>query len=307
MSFDPSASRAIDFLAQSGQTSIEELSPEQAQAQYLSNFSQVQLPQEAVAESRETYAGRIRLRVWRGIGAPETGARGLLYLHGGGWVIGAPETHEDICRSVANRAKAVVISPDYGLAPAAVFPTGLKQCMAVMHDLAAAPDAFGIDPARLAVAGDSAGGNLAAVLTILARDGAVPPVSAQLLLYPVTDCRQIAQSYVEKAVDCGLTAGEMAWFRAHYLPNREDWTDWRASPLLAASLAGVAPGFVALAGQDVLFDEGAAYAARLAAEARCITRSWPGQIHGFMAMRGLIPEGDEAINDMVAAWMDLAP
>ena len=307
MSLDLSARHALEVLADEGQALIETQSAAQVQRQYLSNFAKHQRTLEAVADSSETQVDKIRTCIWRGIGAPITGARAILYLHGGGWVIGSPETHEDICRSIASRAQAVVFSPDYALAPDRPFPAGLNDCTKVLADLTANAEAYGIDPKQIAIGGDSAGGNLAAVLAIMARDGTVPAVTAQLMFYPVTDCRQITESYVEKADGFGLSAAAMAWFLDHYLRHSNDRQDWRASPLLVPSLAGVAPGFIALTGQDVLLSEGEAYGARLEAEASCIVRRWPGQIHGIASLRGLIPEGDDAIDALIAAWNHFAP
>ncbi|TGV76578.1 alpha/beta hydrolase, partial [Mesorhizobium sp. M00.F.Ca.ET.158.01.1.1] len=137
----------------------------------------------------------VTIRIHRGIGAPRTGARAVLYLHGGGWVIGNLDSHDEICRWLANLGNAVVICPDYRLAPEHKFPAGLEDCAAVLRFMAGNAGDLGIDPARIAVAGDSAGGNLAAVLTLLARDGLAPPLAAQILIYPNTDARQIADSY----------------------------------------------------------------------------------------------------------------
>lgn len=303
----PSAKKALQVLANSGQDPIETLSPQAAQSQYLSSFGQHQLPLENVDNSLEANVGQTRIRLWRGKDAPVAGARALLYLHGGGWVTGSPETHEDICRSIANRAQAVVISPDYALGPQHPYPGGLRSCAAVLSDIASNSGSYGIDPTQIAIGGDSAGGNLAAVLAIMARDRTVPDITAQLMLYPVTDCHQNTQSYTEKADGFGLTSAAMAWFRDHYLGTDGNVGDWRVSPLLAPALAGVAPAFIGLAGQDVLLSEGEAYAHRLETEAACITKRWPGQIHGFASLRGLIPEGDEAIDALVSAWNHFAP
>lgn len=301
---DTSARLALSQAAQVGDPPVESGEPTSAREAYLKGFFDSQLPFEVVAESAEIWVGTLRLRLWRGQGAPLTAAPALLYLHGGGWVIGAPETHEDICRTLANRVGAVVISPDYRLAPDHPFPAALTDCAAALRFIVAQSQSVGINPARIAVGGDSAGGNLAAVLALLARDGEVPPLVAQLLVYPVTDQRQNSDSYRRYAEGFGLTAKAMAWFRGHYMAEA---TDWRASPLLAASLQGVAPAFVALAGHDVLHDEGAAYAARLAAESRASLRVWPGQIHGFVSMGRVIPEAAEALSAIANAWRELDP
>lgn len=304
MTLDASAAEALRQAALAGARAIETCTPMQARQDYLQGFAQSQLPLEAVAEAREIWTGSLRLKLWRGQGAPLNDAPALLYLHGGGFVIGAPETHEDICRALANRVGAVVIAPDYRLAPEHPFPAGLHDCAEALRHIVAQSQSLGLNPARIAVAGDSAGGNLAAVLALLARDGEVPPVVAQLLIYPVTDQRQNSDSYRRCAEGFGLTAKAMQWFRTHYgaAPS-----DWRASPLLAPSLTGVAPAFVLLAGQDVLRDEGAAYAARLAAATSAKLQIWPGQIHGFVSMGGVIPEAAEALTALAGAWRALDP
>ena len=231
----------------------------------------------------------------------------MLYLHGGGWVIGAPETHEDICRTLANAVGAVVVSPDYRLAPEHPFPAAIEDCAATLAWMHEQADMLGIDPKRILVGGDSAGGNLAAVLALMARDATVPPVIGQVLIYPVTDQSQASDSYRRHAKDFGLTSAGMRWFRDHYLPRGADPADWRFSPLAAATLEGVAPAHVVLAGHDVLFDEGRAYADRLAAEAHATCRLWPGQIHGFVSMGGAIPQAREALETIADAWRSMDP
>jgi len=135
----------------------------------------------------------------------------------------------------------------------------------------------------------------------------VPAVIGQVLIYPVTDQSQASDSYLRYAEGFGLTAAAMKWFRDHYLPEAASGADWRASPLSAASLAGVAPAFVILAGYDVLFDEGAAYAERLSLEAQATSQTWPGQIHGFVSKRRAIPEGQEALEAIAMAWRAMDP
>jgi len=249
--------------------------------------------------------GPVTLRVHRGIGAPRTGARAVLYLHGGGWVVGNLSSHDEICRWLANLGNAVVVCPDYRLAPEHKFPAGLEDCMAALRFMAENAGELGIDPARTSVAGDSAGGNLAAVLALLARDGLVPRLAAQILIYPNTDARQTADSYRRFGDGFGLTAATMAWFRDHYVRTPDDIMDWRVSPLLSSSLAGAAPAFVVIAGHDILADEGAAYAERLRAEGvPLVLRPWPGQIHGVVSMGRHILAARQAVSE-AAAWLQL--
>jgi acetyl esterase len=306
-SLDPSARKALNWPGEP-EKPVEDCTPEEVRRQYLAGFARFQVPLEPVGAASEEDVGGIRIRVWRGWNAPQTAAPALLYLHGGGFVIGAPETHEDICRILANAANAVVISPNYRLAPEHPFPSGLEDCAATLAWMVSEASGLGLDPARIVVGGDSAGGNLAAVVALMARDGEVPPVIGQLLIYPVTDQRQTSESYRRYANGFGLTAEAMRWFRDHYV-GKEDRTqlDWRASPLLAPSHSGVAPAFVVLAGCDVLFDEGLAYAEALEKQTRCSRRIWPGQIHGFVSMSKAIPEAREALDAIVDAWRAMDP
>lgn len=303
ITLDDSARRALAWPGEP-ETPVERLSPEAAHQQYLDGFAAAQHPPEEVASVEERNLEGLRLKIWRGKGAPATGAPALLYLHGGGWVIGAPETHEDICRILANAVGAVVVSPDYRLAPDHRFPAAVEDCATALRWMVDEAATLGIDPARVVVGGDSAGGNLAAVTALMARDGSVPAIIGQVLIYPVTDQNQTGQSYTDCAEGYGLTAAGMRWFRDHYVSQAE-WDDWRASPLKAQSLAGVAPAIVILAGADVLFSEGKAYADRLESEASCTTKIWPGQIHGFVSNGGRIPEAAEALAAIVAAWREI--
>lgn len=304
---DESAKRALAWPGDP-EKPVEDCAPQEARRQYLNGFVRMQKPLVEVDEVLESRIGDMRLKIWRGRGAPRHQAPALLYLHGGGWVIGAPETHEDICRILANSVGAVVVSPDYRLAPEHPFPAAAKDCAATLVWMNEQAGALGIDPKRILVAGDSAGGNLAAVLALMARDAEVPAVVGQILIYPVTDQSQASDSYLRYATDFGLTAAGMRWFRDHYVSTGANLADWRASPLCAPSLSGVAPAFIVLAGHDVLFDEGLAYAERLKAEARATFRIWPGQIHGFLSMGHAIPEAQEALDAIAQAWrsMDLA-
>lgn len=303
---DPSAIRALAWPGDP-EKPVEDCTPQEARQQYLDGFSRMQNPLEEVDIVTESRIGDMRLKIWRGRGAPDHDAPALLYLHGGGWVIGAPETHEDICRILANAVGAVVVSPDYRLAPEHPFPAAVEDCAATLIWMNEQAGALGIDPKRILVAGDSAGGNLAAVLALMARNGTLPAVVGQVLIYPVTDQTQASDSYRRYGKDFGLTAAGMRWFRDHYLPAGADLTDWRASPLCAASLHDVAPAFIVLAGHDVLFDEGLAYAERLQAEARASLRIWPGQIHGFLSMGRAIPEARDALDAIAQAWRSMDP
>lgn len=307
MMLDPDALRVLEIGRAAGGKPFETGSVAAARAAYNASFPTLQGQHEPVATTLEQQIegpnSPIAVRIHRGIGAPPNGAPALLYLHGGGWVIGNLDSHDEICRWLANLGNAVIVCPDYRLAPGHKFPAGLEDGLATLRFMAENAAGLGIDKARIGVAGDSAGGNLAAVLALLARDGLAPPVAAQILIYPNTDARQMADSYRRFGDGFGLTASTMAWFRDHYVRTPDDMLDWRVSPLLAPHLAGVAPAFVALAGYDILADEGTAYAARLQTEGvPVILRQWPGQIHGFVSMGRHIPGARHAVAEAVAAW-----
>jgi len=309
MTLDPDALRALEIGRAAGGEPFENVSVTAARAAYSASFPTQQGEHEPVAATSQRQIdgpnGSVTIRVHRGIGASRTRARAVLYLHGGGWVIGNLCSHDEICRWLANLANAVIVCPDYRLAPEHKFPAGLEDCTAALRFMAENAGELGIDSARIAVAGDSAGGNLAAVLALLARDGLAPRLAAQILIYPNTDARQTADSYRRFGDGFGLTAATMAWFRDHYVRTPDDIKDWRVSPLLASSLAGAAPAFVMVAGHDILADEGTAYAERLRVEGvPLVLRHWPGQIHGFVSMGRHILAARQAVSE-AAAWLRL--
>lgn len=228
---------------------------------------------------------------------------GLVFFHGGGWVIGDLDSHDDLCRDLAAQAGCAVLAVDYRLAPEHRFPAAAEDAIAAADWAAANAASLGIDPVRLAVGGDSAGGNLAAVAALAARD-AGRPLAAQLLIYPVTDLSHLdGESYRRCAEGYGLTAGAMTWFRDHYLADAAAAQDWRVSPLLAGDLGRLPPALVVTAEFDVLRSEGEAYAKRLA-DAGVPTQlaRYDGMIHGFASMAGVLDTGRRVRTDM-ARWL----
>jgi acetyl esterase len=307
---DNGARRVLDMGVKDKPRPFETGTPEEARIDYDASCPTLQGDREVVAslEDRRISGpnGPIAVRIYRGVGAPAENGPGLLYLHGGGWVIGNPESHDEICRWFANLAACTVVCPDYRLAPEHKFPAGLMDCAATLTFIVSSAGELGIDPHRIAVAGDSAGGNLAAVLALLSRSGNAPPIAAQLLLYPNTDAAQTADSYRRFSEGFGLTVATMKWFRDHYIREAGDIADWKVSPLRAESLKGAAPAFIAIASYDILADEGTAYARRLEDDGvRVIIRLWPAQIHGFVSMGKYIPEARQAVEEAVAAWRSL--
>lgn len=228
---------------------------------------------------------------------------GLVFFHGGGWVIGDLDSHDDLCRDLAAEAGCAVLAVDYRLAPEQRFPAAADDAVAATRWASGNAVDLGIDPRRLAVGGDSAGGNLATVSALAARDAGIA-LAAQLLIYPVTDLSRLeGESYSACADDYGLTAAAMAWFRDHYLADAAAARDWRVSPLLAADLGRLPPALVVTAEFDVLRSEGEAYAKRLA-DAGVPTQlaRYDGMIHGFASMAGVLDTGRRVRTDM-ARWL----
>lgn len=255
-------------------------------------------PGDSVAEIEnlvmEGPAGELQLRVYRPSG---TGPFPItVYFHGGGFVFGAPEMHDNVCRCLANRAECLVVSVDYRLAPEARFPAAIDDAFAALRWIHAHAGKLGGNADRLAVSGDSAGGNVAAVVAQLARrDG--PHLSHQLLLYPVTDCRFDTESYQVCGSDHFLTTEMMRWYWEQYLPSEALGDDPRASPLRQADCGGLPCATIITAEFDPLRDEGEAYGHALrAAGVTAEIHRWPGQIHGFMSMLGMIDAADDALS-----------
>ncbi|GAB0117901.1 alpha/beta hydrolase [Acidisoma sp. 7E03] len=301
------AATVLQLMAAAGAPRIETLPPAEAQRQFLENAPQLQSPREPVAavtdSSLATPATEIALRIYRGHGCPEEGAPCLVYFHGGGWVLGSRDTHDGICRWIANLAEACVVSVEYRLAPAAPFPAAIEDAMAAVRHVAAQATILGVAPGRIAVGGDSAGGNIAAVMALAARAGQIPPLAFQMLFYPVTDLSGEQESYRSRAEGYGLTTAAMLWFHRQYLPDPALAADWRASPLRAPNLGGLAPAFVLTAGFDPLHDEARDYAARLrAAGVAVVLDENPDQIHGFLSMDRFIPAARPSVARAVAAW-----
>jgi len=294
MALDPQAANVIDLIVKSGRPAYHTLSPKEARRLFLETRPASTPPAPQIGAVRDVSAegplGAIPLRVYRPVGGPDsTRLPVLVFFHGGGWVIGNIESHDVACRQVTAEAGISVISVDYRLAPEHKFPAPVDDAWAATRWIVAHADELGVDGRRLAVGGDSAGGNLAAVVALLARDAGGPKIALQVLTYPVTDLGAETKSYADLADGYMLTRDSMRWFRAQYLAKEEDALDWRVSPIRAASLAGVAPALVITAGFDPLRDEGEAYACRLreagvSVDAVC----FGGMIHGFVPMGRLI-------------------
>jgi len=283
---------------------FDELSVEEARAAIVT-LSAAAGEGEAVARV-ETRAvpgprGEIPVRVY----APEGRAPfpALVYFHGGGWVIGNLETHDGLCRHLANAAGALVVSVDYRLAPEHPFPAPGEDAYTATRWVAANAGALGGDARRIAVGGDSAGGNLAAVVSLMARDRGGPPLVFQLLVYPVTDAPSAnTASYRENAEGYFLTARMMRWFWNHYCGKNPDLYDPYLCPLRAKSLKDLPPALVVTAEFDPLRDEGEAYGARLReAGNQVLVKRYPGMIHGFFGMGTLLTQARTATKEAASA------
>ena len=246
--------------------------------------------------------GPIPLRVYRPAGVAASAALpGLVYFHGGGWVIGDLDTHDALCRQLTAEAGITVVNVDYRLAPEHKFPAAADDAWAATRWTVAHASELGVDAGRLAVGGDSAGGNLAAVVALQARDAGAPAIKLQVLVYPVTDVSAETRSYHDFAEGYMLTRESMRWFTAHYLAAGGQATDWRVSPLRASSHTGLPPALVVTAGFDPLRDEGAAYAAKLQQAGVLVDYvCYGGMIHGFAGMGKLIETGNRAVSHVAA-------
>jgi acetyl esterase len=222
----------------------------------------------------------------------------LVFFHGGGWTIGDLDTHDTLCRELAKGANCAVFSVEYRLAPESPFPAAVEDCIAATAYVHREAAALRIDPSRIAVGGDSAGGNLAAVVAL----DAPKKVCFQLLIYPATDQQLKAGSLTRNGQGYLLTLPLMERFRANYLPNPADHLDWRASPALAKSFKGLPPALILTAGFDPLLDEGREYAELLARDGVEVAyRNYEDMIHGFILMGGVLDTANIAVADCCAA------
>jgi acetyl esterase len=227
----------------------------------------------------------------------------LVFFHGGGWVIGDLDSHDVVCRKLADEGQLIVISVDYRLAPEHKFPAAVDDAIAAAKWIAGHAKQLGIDASRLTVGGDSAGGNLAAVVAISARDGNGPAIAGQVLIYPATDFAMTHPSHREPETSVLLTHSVVQYFKNQYLNGPDDIHDWRASPALVENLAGLPPAYLLTAGADPLRDEGDEFARRLKEAGVPVTyKTYPGQFHGFFTMGKLLPQANLAARE-IGLWL----
>ena len=302
MPLHPEAQQLLAALEEAGLPPFEHMTVPQAR-EAVKGFADLQGEPEEIATEDRTIpgpAGEIPVRVYTPAG--EGPKPVIVYFHGGGWVVGDLDTVDKPVRSIANRTGAVVVSVDYRLAPEQVYPAAFDDSYAATVWVAEHAAELDGDPARVAVAGDSAGGTLAAAVALAARDRHGPRLFAQLLIYPVTNFDFTTASYEENGEGYLLTRGTMQWFWAHYLGAQDLGKDPYACPARADDLVGLPPAFVATAEFDPLRDEGEAYAAKLGAAGVAVTaKRYDGMLHGFTWTLGATPSGAAMIDDLAAA------
>ncbi|MDN8612883.1 alpha/beta hydrolase [Variovorax ginsengisoli] len=297
----PQAQAFIDLLAQRGVPPTHTLTPAEARKFYRERRALTQPDPAEVAQVRELQAdgphGPIPLRLYRPLGSAASALLPVLvYYHGGGWTIGDLDTHDTLCREFCNGSGCAVVAVDYRMGPEHRFPAAVDDVLAATRWVRREAAALGVDAQRLAVGGDSAGGNLAAVVAIAARDAGDLPVAYQLLIYPATDMRRIHPSHTTNGQGYVLTSDTIGYFHDHYIADAAQDFDWRASPLLREDLAGLPPALVLTAGYDPLRDEGLDYARALtAAGNRASYVCFERQIHGFITMGRLLDEANTAV------------
>lgn len=305
MTLDPQLAEILAIAERAGRPPLESLPVEEARREYKKRADTFGLPVAdlfAVMErSIAGPAGPVPVRLYVPVGVPAPSPL-LVFFHGGGWAIGDRDTHDRACRYFAQAARCRVASVDYRLAPEHPFPAGVEDCWAAYRAIAGNAAAWDADPRRIAVGGDSAGGNLATVMALLAKQERAPAPCFQLLIYPATDMARAFPSIEKFGKGYLLTKAMIDRFMAFYTPQAEQRRDPRVSPLQARDLAGLPPAFVQTAGFDPLQDEGAAYAKALAAAGvKAEHKHYPSLVHGYLQLAGYSKGARSAVDDAAGA------
>ena len=297
----PQARALLNMIEEKGLPPTHTLTPAQARHWYRERRFVTQPKPPEVAQVKELKAdgptGEIPLRSYRPLGnTSEQMLPVLVYYHGGGWTIGDLDSHDTLCRELCNFSGCAVVAVDYRMGPEHRFPAAVDDAIAATRWVRANAAALHLDASRLAVGGDSAGGNLAAVVAIAARDAGDLPIAFQLLIYPATDMRRGQPSHTSNGEGYLLTTDSIAYFHDHYIADAKHDLDWRASPLLHTDLSRLPPAFVLTAGFDPLHDEGLQYAQALSdAGNRSTLVCFERQIHGFLTMGKVLDEANVAV------------
>ena len=303
----PEMQAILDAMEEDGGPPVEEMSPAEARAKLDARDGAYYSPPPEVAGVVDRTIpgpdGAIPVRVYTPLGvAPDPAPPLLVYYHGGGWVVGSLQSHDPECRALANAAGAVVMSVDYRLAPEHTFPAPVDDCWAACQWAAANASEIGADPSRLAIGGDSAGGNLAAVVAQLAAGVGAPRLALQVLIYPITHAATDTDSYDRYPEGYVLSRAGMQYFIATYINEPAEADDPRVSPLLADDVSGAAPALVVTASHDPLLDDGKAYADKLAAAGVPVEYvCFDGVTHGFHLWGEVLEATDELVARMAKA------
>ncbi len=302
MSLDPQARALLDAAKASGAPEMWELTPDQARAEYLRRTERVRADVDIYRVEDRQIPGPvhpIKVRIYTPQASQEHASLPVLvWYHGGGFVIGDLDSHDSACRALANQTECLVVAVDYRLAPEHKFPGAVEDCESALHWVAAHASELGGDPGRIAVGGDSAGGNLAAVVALLAREKGGPKLCFQLLIYPCVAPEPETPSHHQFAEGYLLTRKTITWFFKQYLRSSKDTLDPRYAPLEEKDLSSLPPSLVIVAGFDPLRDEGVDYAKALIDAGNKVTLSnYEGMIHGFYLMGGMIDKANQAIEE----------
>jgi acetyl esterase len=300
MPLDPTLEELFEQMPHLANAQFWRMTPEEARAEYarLAALANPTAPSIGKIEDIEAPgpAGPIALRLYTPVAGPGTALPAIVFFHGGGFVVGDLDSHDALCRTLANESGCRLIAVDYRLAPENPFPAAVEDCFAAVSWVGANASDIGADPNRIAVAGDSAGGNLAAVMCHLARPKTEPLIDFQLLIYPSTSFRHDSPSVMTFGSGYVLNQATIEWSVSHYIPKDADRGDIRLSPIAAPDLKGLPPAYIVTAGFDPLHDEGAAYADKLKAAGVPVTHvDYPTMVHGFCNMQGVLPLAAEAV------------
>jgi acetyl esterase len=293
----------VERMARAGHPTLDQLKPEEAKASYETGAGVLEVPKPELARIEDfTIAARDGYAIAARLYAPSSAVLPvLIYFHGGGFTVGNIRTHDTLCRVLSAKSGCAVVSVDYRLAPAHKFPTASNDAWDAFQFIAKEGASLGLDPSRLAVGGDSAGGTLAAVCAILARDAGLP-LALQMLIYPGMTAHQDTASHLRHVNGPLLTKAMIDFFFAQYVRTPADRDDWRFAPLLADDVDGVAPAWIGLAECDPVVDDGIAYADKLrAAGVPVDLEIYRGVIHEFIKMGRAIPEALQAQDDAARA------
>ena len=302
MALDAIVKGLLDQMAADPMPKLWEVPPAQGREMYRMMAQALEPQGIAIGKIENTYfigpsGDQIKVRVYSPVAGGSAALPALVFFHGGGWVIGDLETHDALCRTLTNETGARVIAVDYRLAPEHKFPAAIDDSYAAVKWVEANASTLGVDANRIAVAGDSAGGNISAVVCQMAKRQGGPHIVFQLLLYPVTQMHANTGSMKSFAEGYFLEKQAMDWFFDQYASPGTDPNDWRISPLTASDLSGLPRAYVVTAGFDPLRDEGKAYADKLNhAGVAAVYIDYPGMVHGFFNMSGVVPQSREAIS-----------